>query len=72
MMGIPEATPTVEPMRNYRPYSLGQPHDMRARLLKSRGSDGSPREGLLIYGMGFCSPDIARMIGAIGYDMVFM
>jgi len=64
MLGIEPPMPQSIPMRNYRPYSLGQPYDLRQRLKHGKV--------MTIGGLAFCNADIARLLAGIGYDLVFV
>ena len=64
LVGVAPAPPQDLPMRNYRPNALCQPFNLVERF-----KTGKPSLG---YGLLLGSPYLARIIGAGGYDWVFI
>lgn len=62
--GVAPPPPQDPPMRHYRPNSLGQPFNLVERFKSGRPSLG--------YGLFLGTPQLARIVGAAGYDWVMI
>jgi len=65
--GVLPAPAQDPPMINYRPKTLHQPFDMRARMRLSR-----EKPMLGAYLAAFPHVDTARVMGQAGYDFIFV